>query len=176
MSKWLRRMRQSNLPMPGILTTVNVRTGLVETEQSFTNNQIPETLLYIFEWISSGYYLPVRVLIGERLSAICFYSTASTPNAAYIIGGPGRSDLIAEFKDNKWRRYGSLNNGRTFHGSLSVNDQTFIIGGNAKSGESDTELWDFATGERKTMNPVLDTDRYQFGIGIYPVHFEFCST
>ena len=44
------------------------------------------------------------------------YSTASTPDAAYIIGGRYTQDIIAEFKENKWRQAGTLQQGRQQHG------------------------------------------------------------
>ena len=62
-------------------------------------------------------------------SNICFYSTASTPDAAYIIGGYYQRTVVAEFKNNQWNKLASLNKGRAYHGSLSVVDQTIIIGG-----------------------------------------------
>ena len=62
------------------------------------------------------------------------YSTASTPDAAYILGGSVRN-MVAEFKDNQWRQIASLNKGRFIHGSLSVGDQTIIIGGRSESEE-----------------------------------------
>ena len=64
-----------------------------------------------------------------------FYSTASTTDAAYIIGGYETRSIVAEFKDNRWRQLDNLNKGRDLHGSLSIGDQTIIIGGRAVSGE-----------------------------------------
>ena len=61
------------------------------------------------------------------------YSVASTDNAAFIIGGYGDTyeihDTIAEFRDNKWTKYGSLNTGRKQHGSIKAYGETMIIGG-----------------------------------------------
>ena len=68
-------------------------------------------------------------------SLIGYYSTASTSDAAYIIGGPYSRNVVAEFKENQWRRLDYLVKGRYYHGSLSVGDQTIIIGGNADSGK-----------------------------------------
>ena len=44
----------------------------------------------------------------KTFSSISHYSTASTSNAAYIIGGRYTSDVIAEFKASQWRRLGNL--------------------------------------------------------------------
>ena len=68
-------------------------------------------------------------------SYIAYYSTASTSDAAYIIGGYHTKSVVAEFKDNQWRQLDNLNKGRHYHGSLSVGDQTIIIGGYAESGK-----------------------------------------
>ena len=56
------------------------------------------------------------------------YSTASTHDAAYIIGGID-VDTIAEFQNDEWRKLGSLNKGRYYHGSITVGQETMIIGG-----------------------------------------------
>ena len=58
-----------------------------------------------------------------------FYSTASTSNAAYFIGGGYSKDVIAEFKNGAWRQLGTLTKGRNKHGSISLNDETMVIGG-----------------------------------------------
>ena len=62
-------------------------------------------------------------------SSIAVYSTASTSEAAYIIGGGDNRDNIAEFRNNSWRKIGSLTEGRYGHGSIALNDKTFVIGG-----------------------------------------------
>lgn len=65
---------------------------------------------------------------------IAFYSAAETVNAAYIIGGYYTKDIIAQFKDDQWYQLGSLNQGRWAHASLTIGDETIIIGG-AQKGE-----------------------------------------
>ena len=57
------------------------------------------------------------------------YSTASTFDAAYIIGGDYTRDVIAEFKNYIWRNLGSLVKPRDSHASISLNGETMIIGG-----------------------------------------------
>ena len=59
------------------------------------------------------------------------YSTASTADAAYIIGGDYTRDVIAEFKNDAWRNLGSLVKPRDSQGSISLNGETMIIGGNS---------------------------------------------
>ena len=62
-------------------------------------------------------------------SYIAWYSTASTSEAAYIIGGWYTEDIIAEFRNNSWRQMGTLAKGRSGHGSITLNGETMVIGG-----------------------------------------------
>ena len=62
-------------------------------------------------------------------SYIFAYSTASTDDAAYIIGGSDVYNTIAEFRNNQWRNLGSLTKGRYLHGSITIGQETMIIGG-----------------------------------------------
>ena len=63
-----------------------------------------------------------------------YYSTSSTSNAAYIIGGYYTRDIIAEFKNDAWRQLGTLTKGRHSHGSIVLNDETMVIGGYSSDG------------------------------------------
>ena len=81
------------------------------------------------------FYQNYNNVVTIDFSSIRYYSTASTSDAAYIIGGYYTKSVVAEFKDNQWRQLDNLNKGRYHHGSLSVGDQTIIIGGYAESGE-----------------------------------------
>ena len=66
------------------------------------------------------------------LRQISYYSAASSPDAAYIIGGYQDEDYsttIAEFKNNQWRKIGDLTQGRNNHGSISVGLRTMVVGG-----------------------------------------------
>ena len=60
---------------------------------------------------------------------MCYYSTASTSEAAYFIGGYNTEEVIAEFKNDAWRQLGTLTKGRSRHGSITLGDQTMVIGG-----------------------------------------------
>ena len=62
-------------------------------------------------------------------SRISYYSTANSPDAAYIIGGWYTKNLVAEFRGDKWTQLDDLNKGRHGHGSITIGDQTMIIGG-----------------------------------------------
>ena len=71
------------------------------------------------------------MVTNKTFSRIYGYSTASTEDAAFIIGGDDGSsyNTVAEFRNNQWRKLGSLNKDRRFHGSITVEQETMIIGG-----------------------------------------------
>ena len=62
-------------------------------------------------------------------SRISQYSTANTPDAAYIIGGYYTQNLVAEFRNDQWAKLDDLNKGRYRHGSITIGAQTMIVGG-----------------------------------------------
>ena len=68
-----------------------------------------------------------------NFNGIFAYSTISTVDAIYIIGGGYRpmSQIIVEFKNGRWHRMRNLNRPRDSHGSISVDGLTMIIGGNS---------------------------------------------
>ena len=57
------------------------------------------------------------------------YSSVSTSEAAYIIGGPYSNGIIAEFKNDSWRQFGTLSKGRYVHGSIKMGNEFMVIGG-----------------------------------------------
>ena len=73
------------------------------------------------------------------LFRIYAYSTAATDTAAYIIGGRiGDTywlSTIAEFKNNKWRKFGNLTTARRLHSSISFGGETIILGGDVGRGK-----------------------------------------
>ena len=62
-------------------------------------------------------------------SSIALYSATQTSHTVYIIGGAYTENIVAEFKENLWRRLADLKQGRTRHGSITIGGQTMIIGG-----------------------------------------------
>ena len=63
-------------------------------------------------------------------SYIAYYSTANSPDAAYIIGGGlNNQNLVAEFREDQWRRLDNLKHGRIGHSSITIGAQTMIVGG-----------------------------------------------
>ena len=65
-------------------------------------------------------------------SYIAYYSTAKTPDAAYIIGGYYTENLVAEFRNDQWAQLDDLNKGRAGHGSITVGARTMIVGGSGQ--------------------------------------------
>ena len=121
-----------------------------------------------------------------------FYSTASTMEAVYIIGGRYTRNIIAEFKDGSWRQSGTLAKGRYYHGSIELGNDVMVIGGWSFDGrlvyffdyfliidffsDKETEIWNFTDGTNKVVNPILPNYDYSRGIGLYIVPFNFCTT
>ena len=80
------------------------------------------------------YFLHCRstFIINIILRQVYSYSTAATYEAAYIIGGyqdSTYSSTIAEFKNDMWRKLGDLTQARNHHRSISIGQQTMILGG-----------------------------------------------
>ena len=105
------------------------------------------------------------------------YSTTSTSEAAYIIGGYYTKEIIAEFKNEAWSQLGILKQGRHAHASISLGDETMIIGGFSSDFSSalETEIWNFTSGSQKEVNPTLPSGLFVYGIGLYLVPFDFCG-
>ena len=61
------------------------------------------------------------------LSYVYRYSTASTSEAAYIIGGEYTGKIIAQFKNDVWSQFGTLSKGRFGHGSISFGNEFMVI-------------------------------------------------
>ena len=40
--------------------------------------------------------------------------------------------------------------------------------------DAETEIWELENGNNKLIDPVLPTNQYAIGIGLYPVDFSFC--
>lgn len=47
----------------------------------------------------------------------------------FIIGGASTYDTVAQYKDDQWTLLDDLNNGRSWHASITVEGQTMIVGG-----------------------------------------------
>ena len=90
------------------------------------------TRLSIFVLVSTTSYFSLSdkdLKLNSILRRLYGYSTASTIDAAYIIGGDETRHVIAEFKNDAWRQLGNLVKGRDSHASISLNGETMSIGG-----------------------------------------------
>ena len=84
-----------------------------------------------FKW-SDGPDLFNQFRMDLNFNGVFAYSTISTVDAIYIIGGYRPiSHIIVEFKNGRWNRMRNLNRPRDSHGSISVDGLTMIIGGNS---------------------------------------------
>jgi len=79
--------------------------------------------------------------MNDIVSRICRYSTTSTADAAYIIGGQTTDyhgviyvPVVAEYKSDGWSKAGELLKGRYAHGSIVNGLETMIIGGYVSRG------------------------------------------
>ena len=75
--------------------------------------------------------------VYNKLLRISHYATASTDSAAYIIGGYNGDDVvstIAEYKNNKWRAIGNLNEPKDSLSAIFNNGEYIVVGGNVNSG------------------------------------------
>ena len=64
------------------------------------------------------------------------YSATQTLDAVYIIGSRNANNIVAEFKNDQWRRLADLNQPRWGHGSITIRGVTMIIGGMMTSSQT----------------------------------------
>ena len=89
------------------------------------------------------------------------YSTTSTSEAAYIIGGYHTKEIIAEYKNDAWSQLGSLNKGRHAHASISLGDETMIIGGFSSDYRWVYDLFEDWTFFQCSWNWDLELDKWK---------------
>ena len=78
----------------------------------------------------------VEFSVYNKLLRIYRYATASTDTTAYIIGGYSeeRVSTIAEYKNNKWRAIGNLNEPKYRLSAIFNNGEYIVVGGDGYSG------------------------------------------
>ena len=113
----------------------------------------------------------------SSLIGISFYSATQTSDAVYVIGGRFTNSIVAEFKNDQWRRLGFLNQPREGHGSITVDGQTMIIGGVEYDNYSPmvTEIWELENGINKISEPSLPFFPHYYGMALYIVDKDFCK-
>ena len=108
------------------------------------------------------------------------YSTASTSEASYIIGGYFTEEVIAEFKNDAWQKPGTLRKPRNGPASILLDDEIMVIGGHTFnknfSSDLEIEIWNFKNEKHKVITQSVPNGHFWFGIGLYIVPFDFCTT
>ena len=87
-------------------------------------------------------------------------------------------DIVAEFKNNQWRRLPNLNQRRYRHVSITFGGQTMIIGGDSDIMSTSplvTEVWELGNGKNKIIEPSVDPS-YVPGNALYIVKKDFCKS
>ena len=64
------------------------------------------------------------------------YATAQTSDAVFIIGGEYTRDIVAEYKNDQWRKLDTLLQPRRAHGSVIIQNELFIIAGHSDTVDS----------------------------------------
>ena len=95
-------------------------------------------LVIIISFLSPTCVIKVLLFTGFYiyiLSRIRFYSTIHTTDAVYTFGGDPVevSNMVAEYKNDQWRRLPDLKNGRWFHASIKMGQAILIFGGQLNS-------------------------------------------
>ena len=90
---------------------------------------------------------PTSGSIQFSFRSIFQYSTASTLEAAYIIGGFYADEEvtgeISVFQKDSWHQFGTLSKARVNHGSISIDNEFVVIGGSVERFDNsfDSILW-----------------------------------
>ena len=107
------------------------------------------------------------------------YSTASSEDAVYIIGGyssiDGKSSgkpvrTIAEYKNGRWSRIGQMEKPKAGHGSISFGQKTLIF----DNDDAIVEIWDLER-KRKVSSFNAPHDDFIYGFGMFIVNKNFCK-
>ena len=110
--------------------------------------------------------------------SISHYSTASTNDAVYVIGGWSSIDggvgekvkRIAEFKEGRWTIIGEMEKPRRYHGSISFGGKTLIF-----DDDDDTvEIWNLERKQKLSTFNAPD-DPLWSGFGMFTVNKDFCK-
>ena len=143
-----------------------------------------------FDSRSVQFFYATELSIKKYFRGVYHYSTTYTSDAVFIIGGAHTGNIVAEFKDDRWRRLRDLRQPRSRHGSIMMGTQTIIFGGVRFYGRDteedsreeprpidtiETEVWDFEAGQSETIAPMLSQEQYSQGIALYFVdEANFC--
>ena len=120
------------------------------------------------------------VLLFKIINSVGYYSSVSSSDAVFIIGGFNGGDpydsTVAKFTDYNWYKIGELNTGRYSHSSVSHNGITITLGGFSRAYDDvNTEFWDFDLSEGQEVGPELPRGDYSYGTALFLVELDFCT-
>ena len=105
------------------------------SEQKFTILEPTNRMMLLISLLPRKSFMAIEeevsafaiICLTDYSRRIYYYSVASTLEAAFVIGGyDGDSylDVIAQFQNNQWSRYGNLQKRRALHGSKTSGSLT----------------------------------------------------
>merc|ERR1711893_139332 len=108
--------------------------------------------------------------MGRYHYGIYFYSTASTEDAVFIIGGNNNGKRIAEYKNGKWTNVGELEKSRYDTRSITFGGQTMII----DPYDPTVEIWNLEQRKKLTTFERPPGEFYG-GFGMFLIQKNFCT-
>ena len=115
-------------------------------------------------------------------SFIFYYSTVTIDDSAFIIGGIGNGNLIAEFRNCQWHKYGYLKTNKYAQQNIKYGQQTLIIGGysvgefHGTPVKTNIEVWTFP--DQNTTDFFIEELQFSHidseNIALFAVDFDFC--
>ena len=88
-------------------------------------------------WLVSCSFIHGNNSFNDYFRRIAYYSAASTPESAFVIGGSNGTDsydVIAQFHNDSWSLYGNLRKRRFLQGSITSGTEAMVIGGATTDG------------------------------------------
>ena len=105
-----------------------------------------------------------------------WYSTASTEDAVFIIGGSINGKRIAEYKNGKWTNVGELEKARYYYTrSITFGGQTMIVDGR----DPTVEIWNLEQSKKLTTferqkNLVIPPYEFYQAFEVFLIPKNFC--
>ena len=110
-----------------------------------------------------------------------YYSAiASLPDKVYVIGGQrigapgGKTDIIAQFKDDTWTLVGRMSTRRYGHNVIVSDNDIIIVGGSSAGYDPEyTDIWNTETQSITTIGPKFTA---YFGPALLLVDENYCNS
>ena len=154
---------------------LEVLIGTVEPKysQRIHSNGNPELIilgLIFMELIMGKFLFILKYFFYIYYFSIAWYSTASTEDAVFIIGGFSNASRIAQYKNGKWTIVGKLEEPRFNTRSITFGGQTMIIDNN----DPTVEIWNLEQGKKLTSFK-RSPGHSLFGMEMFLVDKNFCN-